>query len=112
MRYTVGMKRIRLETAPIIDKASFHHECASLFGFPDFYGRNMDAWIDCMSDLEEPDSSMTKINLGEDDILVLEITDTESFKQRCPRQFEDLVSCTAFLNTHRFENPRIHLVFL
>jgi RNAse (barnase) inhibitor barstar len=28
---------------------SFHDEFAVAFGFPDFYRKNMNAWIDCMT---------------------------------------------------------------
>jgi len=33
----------------ITDWASFHDVFMHTLGFPDFYGRNMDAWIDCMT---------------------------------------------------------------
>lgn len=36
----------------ITDWDSFHDVFKRVFGFPDFYGRNMDAWIDCMTDLD------------------------------------------------------------
>ena len=33
----------------ITDWESFHHVFKQTLGFPGFYGRNMDAWIDCMT---------------------------------------------------------------
>ena len=38
------MKRIHIDTARIKDWDSFHNVFAEAFGFPGFYGRNMDAW--------------------------------------------------------------------
>ncbi|WP_206361205.1 barstar family protein, partial [Pseudomonas viridiflava] len=33
----------------ISDWQTFHNVFAEQFGFPVFYGRNMDAWVDCLS---------------------------------------------------------------
>jgi hypothetical protein len=40
---------VRIDTRLITDWASFHDVFARSFGFPDYYGRNMDAWNDCMT---------------------------------------------------------------
>jgi len=47
------MATVRLPTEQITDWRSSHEVCREVFGFPDFYGMNMDAWIDCMSYLPE-----------------------------------------------------------
>lgn len=49
---------VRIPAARIHDWVTFHDVFAELFGFPDFYGRNMDAWIDFMSH-DVPDAEMT-----------------------------------------------------
>ena len=33
---------------------AFHAVFYNEFNFPSYYGNNMNAWIDCMSDLDEP----------------------------------------------------------
>lgn len=38
----------------IVGWESFHDVFAETLGFPAFYGRNMDAWIDCMTSADEP----------------------------------------------------------
>jgi RNAse (barnase) inhibitor barstar len=48
----VSLARIRARN--ISDWKSFHAEFRRVFGFPEFYGHNMDAWIDCMTSLDEP----------------------------------------------------------
>lgn len=42
----ICMATVRLPTERITDWESFHEVCREVFGFPDFYGMNMDAWID------------------------------------------------------------------
>ena len=108
------MATVRLNTKQITDKASFHLVCEGAFGFPGFYGRNMDAWIDCMSYLTE-DAEMTRFILSENEMLHIEITDTEDFNSRLPQVFNDLLACTAFVNQRYIkagETTRISLICL
>src|SRR3954471_13313170 len=37
-------------------EADFHAEVGVRLGFPDYYGRNLDAFNDCIGDIEVPDS--------------------------------------------------------
>jgi hypothetical protein len=91
------MATVQLETESITDWQSFHAACQEVFGFPDFYGMNMDAWIDCLSYLDE-DSGMTRFNLAKGEKLHIEVTSTESFNRRLPEIFGALVECSAFVN--------------
>ncbi len=109
-----NMIRLKIETSRIQDWETFHDVFAEAFGFPGFYGRNMDAWIDCMSYLDDPDSGMTSINCDKGDFLVLELTDAKDFKARCPEQFDAIVECAAFVNFRNLdvgENPLLMLSF-
>jgi hypothetical protein len=38
------------------DADSFHDVSAATFGFPAFYGHNVNAWIDCLTNLDGPDA--------------------------------------------------------
>jgi RNAse (barnase) inhibitor barstar len=48
------MPLVRIDGTRLQSWDAFHSAFASAFGFPDFYGRNMDAWIDCMTSLDSP----------------------------------------------------------
>jgi RNAse (barnase) inhibitor barstar len=96
------------------DWTSFHEVCKAEMGFPDFYGMNMDAWIDCLSYLDE-DAGMTRFRLVENEALRIEITNTEGFKSRLPEIFHAMVECAAFVNQRYIEagkTPSISLIFL
>jgi hypothetical protein len=80
-------------------------------GFPEFYGANMDAWIDCMSSLRDPSSGMSRVTVEPDEMLSLELSATAEFKNRCPDQFSELIECTAIVN-RRCADPVLSLVFL
>lgn len=84
-----------------------------VFGFPDFYGKNMDAWIDCMSSLDE--EGMTRFLIKPDEMLQIEITETEAFRTRLREIFDAFVDCSAFVNqryTDSGRTPALSLVFV
>jgi len=87
----------------ITDWDSFHSICKEVLGFPNFYGRNMNAWIDCMTYLDDPPSGMTNVSVEKGDLLTLRIDDAAGFQKRCPEQYAALIECTAFVNYRRIE---------
>lgn len=107
----MDVKIVTLPTEKITDWDTFHTVCKDVFGFPDFYGRNMDAWIDCMYSINSPEHGMTKVHVDVGGILVIKVDHAEDFKERCPEQHDALVECTAFVNYGRARghesNPHI-----
>lgn len=106
------MARVRLNSDMIRDWRSFHAEFAATLGFPDFYGANMNAWIDCLSDLRE-DTGMVGVRLAPDEILELEIPDIEGLRVRAPELVEALIDCAASVNQRYLadgQRPAIALI--
>ncbi len=107
------MARAELHGQRMKDWSSFHSECARAFGFPDFYGRNMDAWIDCLTYVRDGDG-MSRYVLGPDEPLVIEVLDSDVFRQQSAEIFDAFVECTAFVNRRHAEageKPALHVVF-
>jgi len=98
------MKTVRIDTRRIKDWDTFHDLFAEVFGFPSFYGRNMDAWIDCMSYLDSPEDEMTSIRVQPNEVLTIHLEEASDFAERCPEQYKALVECSAFVNYRRVEN--------
>lgn len=96
-------KNVLIEAERISDWDSFHDTFAETLGFPGFYGRNMNAWIDCMTSLDDPDASMTSTHVTRGDVLVLCVSAAEALKRRCPEIYAALVECSAFVNYRRIE---------
>ena len=78
--------------------SSFHDEFTRVFGFSDSYKRNMDAWIDCMSSLSNPDNSKTQIHCEKGKVIAIELVNIKEFKLRCPGIYQLIISSTAFVN--------------
>jgi hypothetical protein len=104
---------IAIPAGQITDWDSFHSVSEAVLGFPDFYGRNMDAWIDCMSYLDEPSSGMTSVPVKAGELVALRIDDAPDFQRRCPERYDALIECAAFVNHRRIgrgEKPLLSLM--
>ncbi len=95
------MTIVRLDCGRIRDWPSFHQVFAEVFGFPGYYGRNMNAWIDCMTYLDDPDAGMTTVQIPPGEVLTLHLDGIEEFAVRCPEQYAALIECAAFVNWRR-----------
>ena len=86
----------------ISDWDAFHDTFAATLGFPGFYGRNMDAWIDCITSADQ-DDGMTAVTVAAGDVLTLQLEDCNTFRARCPDIYAKLIECAAFVNWRRIE---------
>jgi len=91
------MAVVRLDGRRITDWPSFHQECKLAFGFPDFYGRNLSALIDCLSTLRE-DDAMSAFHLGPDEYLRIELMHAEDLRVRAPDIIDGFAEAAAEVN--------------
>jgi len=103
MEGAVQTQVVTIPTGKIMDWETFHDVFDEALGFPGYYGRNMNAWIDCLTYADDADSGMVANPVANGDLLTLSIVDAAEFKQRCPEQFDALIDCAAFVNYRRRE---------
>ncbi len=107
------MARFQIDATAIRDWASFHDVFQHAFKFFDRYGRNMDAWIDCMTDLHGP-RALNSLGLPDGEAIEITLRGAEDLSRRCPDVLRELVECTAAVN-RRYRSMkrevRIALVF-
>ena len=109
------MRTVRLDGTVIRDEASFHRECQRVLGFPGVYGENWNAWIDCMSYIDDPAAEMSAIHVAPGERLEIEVTDTTGLAKRCSDVLQAFVECTAAVNGRLGSSPssaRVMLTFL
>lgn len=99
----VPCKEVTVDASGILDWPSFHFVFAKAFGFPAFYGHNMDAWIDCMRDLDDPGAGMSTVHAPPNGIVLIKVLNAEAFWIRCPEQAAALSDCVALVNQRRCE---------
>jgi len=107
MKNNVGRKgtmiKYRVDGKILSDWEKFHDFFSKTFDFPGYYGRNMDAWNDCMSDY-----------CYRSGLVSLHIDNAAEFKAMNPEAFNSLVECSAFINwraTDKGDDPLIVLSF-
>jgi hypothetical protein len=90
------MTEVTIDLSLINDWDSFHAQFAEALGFPDFYGGNMNAWIDCMSDISSDDTvGMTRVKVPRGEDLILVLRGSDDFGHRCPELYAALLDSTA-----------------
>jgi RNAse (barnase) inhibitor barstar len=107
-----AMPTVSLDGAKITDWPAFHRESQAAFGFPDFYGRNMSAWIDCLSGLRDADG-MSSFTLGPDEMLQIEILHADRLRRQAPAILQTLQDAVADLNQRYAdsgEKPALELI--
>jgi len=95
---TAGTGLDKVKSVPVVevpmsqihDWGTFHDTFAQTLGFPDVYGRNMDAWIDCLTYADE-DDGMRAITVGPEEVLTLQLEDCREFRTRCPEIYQVLI---------------------
>ena len=93
----------RIDGATIIDWDSFHDEFQRQLGFFDGYGRNIDAWNDCMRDMYTNGEykSLTKFDLNDRDTFTLIVTNAAQWKESAPGVYAVFEDCCSFCNSER-----------
>lgn len=69
----------KIELERIVSREVLHAELARAFFFPDYYGRNWDAFDECIDDIEQPAS--------------VEVIGFDGFRFRLPREAKLLARC-------------------
>ncbi|NMM25932.1 MAG: barstar family protein [Glaciimonas sp.] len=108
------MPTVSLNGEAITNWEAFHNESQRMFGFPDFYGRNMNAWVDCMSYLRD-DDNMSLFRLKPDEVLRIEVQHADFLRKQAPEILDDLTFCIEAINERYAdygEKPALELILL
>jgi hypothetical protein len=97
------LTEVAIDLNEVCDAESFHSVFQAKLGFPEFYGHNFDAWIDCMTRVDRPEDGMSEIHAPEGGLLVLALFSVKAFRVRCPELFTELIDCVALVNYRRME---------
>lgn len=91
--------KIEIDLNTIKNWNDFHDIFAEKFGFPDYYGRNMNAWLDVMWDLKAPlEKSQIKVSCGENEMVVLDLLNVANCRKSNPEIFNELIDLVALTN--------------
>ncbi|GBU09468.1 hypothetical protein AwWohl_06060 [Gammaproteobacteria bacterium] len=74
-------KIVKLDFSEIKTSDDFYDAISKALGFPSFFGRNINALIDCLTYLREPEAEMSKVHIKESEYLLLELTNFSTTNQ-------------------------------
>lgn len=86
-----------IDGTAIHDWDSFHNECARVLGFPTFYGRNLNAFADCLQYLDE-DVGMTRYVLEEGETLEVRVSSSGHLRKSAPDILDALKDTVEHVN--------------
>ena len=102
---------VAVDAGRIHDWPSFHDVFAEAFGFPDWYGRNQDAWIDLFTGMDDA-AAATGISVAPGETVTILLGKARPLRERAPEVYAALVECAAFVNRRRIEAGRAPYLIL
>jgi RNAse (barnase) inhibitor barstar len=97
------VKIVKVDAGRITSWSTFHEVFKEALGFPEFYGANMNAWIDCMTDVDDPAAGMTSVHVSPGQVLTLQLERIDDLVKSQKEIYEALVDSVAFVNWRRIE---------
>lgn len=97
---------IRLDGRQLTDATAFHTALAKAFGLPKTYGKNLDALVDCLTDLDNPDTALAKASVAPGQVLTVLIDHATALKTTHREWFDALIATIAFVNYRRLESAQ------
>lgn len=104
--------RVEIDFSKIEDLNSMHELLKQKFGFPNFYGKNVNALIDCWSSLRHPEDEMAEIALEKDETLDLVVKCLLSKKGIIVNNFLISILSVNQRYIRRNESPPINLILI
>lgn len=95
---------VTIDFNKIANWESFHSVFSEVMGFPDFYGNNNNAWIDCMSYIDDKESGMSQVTVGSGESLEFVILGTEQVTETAPGVFMGFMEIVAAVNQRYIES--------
>ena len=95
---------VKIDFSKIKDWDTFHKVFAETMGFPDFYGKNNNAWIDCMSYIDDKEAGMSKIVVEPGESLDIVVSGTGRAIESASEVFLGFMEVVADVNQRFIES--------
>nr|WP_294859435.1 barstar family protein [uncultured Fluviicola sp.] len=102
-------KRIYIDFREITEISDLHDKLNEELGFPDFYGRNVNALIDCLQSMRFPEEGMSKVVLEKEEVLVLDLKNFSNAKMII---VNSLLVAVEAVNQREIDRNRKHSIIL
>lgn len=106
---------LKLDGRQMVDATSFHAVLAKAFGFVKGYGQNLDALADCLTHLDDPLTTLSKVQVAPGQMLTIQLESVHAMQLAHRDLYDALIETIAFVNFRRLERhqpPILALAFL
>ncbi len=103
---------VEIDGTKLSDQDRFHEAFADVFGFFDGYGRNMNAWVDCMGymRLEDPEMRLSDYYVPSGVTLTIKLNNFDHLRKTAPDLLHQLLECSEFVNGRELDHGDTPLV--
>lgn len=102
-------KQIAIDFSEVNSLDELHDLLAYAFQFPDFYGKNIHALIDCLSSLPYPEHEMSGFILDKDEALFIETEGLSKMNLTCLTHF---LAAVEFVNQRKISRNLGKMIYL
>ena len=103
---------IRIDARRLTDTAGLHAALSEAFGFPPFYGNNLDALVDCLTRLDDPQAGLSRVQLFPGQVALVVIEHARETCTQTAAQVKALTDAAAFVNWRRLEQGQPPVIAL
>ena len=94
---------VRIDARRLTATAALHAVLDEAFGFAPGYGKNLDALVDCLTHLDDPQFSPSRVQVFPGQVALLVVEHTQGMGKPAAAQVKVLVDAVAFVNWRRLE---------
>ncbi|MEM9785898.1 MAG: barstar family protein, partial [Pseudomonadota bacterium] len=96
---------VEFDGVDLVTWEAFHQTFSERFGFFDGYGRNMNAWIDCLGYMRIATSEqrLSDFHVPTGKTMTIKLTSIERLKKDAPDILTELFECAAIVNRREVE---------
>lgn len=94
---------VRIDARRLTSAAALHAVLDEAFGFAEGYGKNLDALVDCLTHLDDPKASLTRLRVFPGQVVLLAV---EHAASKSAAQVKSLSDVSAFVNWRRMKEGR------
>src|SRR5262249_47651084 len=94
---------IRIDARRLTDSAGLHAALDEAFGFGPGYGKNLDALVDCLTHLDDPQTRPSRVQVFPGQVALLVLDHTHGLAKPAAAQGKALGDAGAWVNWRRLE---------
>ena len=101
---------IHIDARKLTDSAGLHAVLGEAFGFTPGYGKNLDALVDCLTHLDDPTATMSRVQVLPGQLVLLVIDHAQGLTLHTAQQLKLLIDVTAFVNWRRLAKKQLPIL--